>query len=423
MGVAGVAAWSIDTGGGSSAPPDPDALFDTRTGLNITDSVGGLTLAIEKFPSAYFDRTIKGTNFSFKTNYLHNPTTDWAFLATVKAINNDTNSSFYIYGLNGSALNYIHVYVYTNQVRMLIYLNNVNKYVGLFNVLSDWYADYFLIGCSWEDSTQKLTPIFRGIQTVQNTGISDPQGSTPAYLSLTSNDKYYIKDLLFYNKKLSTPEISAAVSGTFPSDPVYFMDFGAGSRDNWFVSSRDLYDSVGGVKSVYYQLGFQNDSCYDIKNDNAIFSPFMLNMGYTQRDVHQIAYPPSGVKSIGDVAYDIECPPTNCIHNLAHSYINGNPTNHSMVWANDADKLYAVWDKSNRTIWKATIETVNSGVHYRQDNNGNYTLWCPLDELNEDFITSQAQSGHEHHIFCGLRTSGANITGLTKIAVFKVNIT
>jgi hypothetical protein len=103
---------------------------------------------------------------------------------------------------------------------------------------------------------------------------------------------------------------------------------------------------------------------------------------------------------------------------MANSYIDGNPDNHSMDWSTDADKVYAVFDKSNRTLWQSSIETVNN--HYIQNTDGNYTLWHPS-ELNEDFINTHAQSGHEYHLFCGLRTSGTDVTGITKIAVYKEN--
>jgi len=70
--------------GGGAAAPDPDALFDTRTDLTISDSVGGLSLGIERFPQIRLDRLVTGNNIRWESNYIHNTGGDFTFLQSVK---------------------------------------------------------------------------------------------------------------------------------------------------------------------------------------------------------------------------------------------------------------------------------------------------------------------------------------------------
>lgn len=408
---------------GGFKPPTPDALFDTRTGLNITDSIEGLQLGVEKFPHTLIDRAYTGVNIAWDSKYLHNPTGDFAILFVVKAnVANQLNAAT-IAGLNGLATNFIKIDVYSGNVRFLIYANNINKFNQSYNVLTDWLADYFLVGVSYNSVNQKITPIFRGAKTETGTAVIFPQGTATVSSTFTGTDTTaFFNKIILYNRKLSDTEINDAVNGVIPITPVYFCNFGNPVGTIEYPYAKDFIDGVAGITSAWGVSTPPNNNCFNFKTDNAVHAPYLLNYGFTQRDTHQIPYPPGGVKAIADVTGDYECPATGVIHNLANSYINGNPSNHSMNWSLEADKLYALWDKSNRTIWKSSIESAFNGVHYRQDNNGNYTLWHPLDELNEDYINAYAQDDHKGHIFCGLRTSGAAITGITKIAVFKNNI-
>jgi hypothetical protein len=113
---------------------------------------------------------------------------------------------------------------------------------------------------------------------------------------------------------------------------------------------------------------------------------------------------------ISNLTGDVEYPSTGCIHNMYESLLYFDNVNDP--------ELKSIFDKSNRTYWKASIETE---AHYIDAGGGYYGVWHPR-QLVRDFILLHAQPDHSNHIYSGLRTSGHNITGITSILVYKNNL-
>lgn len=405
--------------------PLPDALFDTRNNLVITDSVGGKTMNIEKFP--HLQLASNTTTERWNSNHANAASTDWTVLFTLKGLASKTTNNYCkIEWINGVAANYILISI--NASGYLVFTLYIDGAVrGGSTVISyvpndNFFGDFRLFGVTYDNAAQSIKRIFLLTNDTVNLGFT-PVQNTLGFQIQTSSLRYMeISMIMSYTRKISDAEIAACQAGNFPSDGLqYFHLFNNNARNVFRGYAENVFDGVGGIQSTMY-TGHAL-TVFSYKNTNTLFSPHSLYKGFTQRDTHQIPYLPSGVKNVSNNPIDVECSASGVIHNLAESYINGNPSNHSMNWAVDADKIYALFDKSNRTIWKASIETANLGEHYRQDDNGNYTLWHPLDELNENFINEHAQAGHNGHILVGLRTSGINVTGITKIAVFKENLT
>jgi hypothetical protein len=401
--------------------PDPDALYNVRSDLTITDQIRGRTLSIGYFPHMHLHTSLVNSE-RWDSNHVNTPSDDWTVIwfCKIKSINNNYN----VYLLNGGANNAI--FSRNQSDNTITFLLNINSLpVGNLNFVSsygEWLSDFLMFGASYNKTTKLAKKICKGIVfSSASVGANEPTSSNLGMYTTMTQEHNESIGCLKYNRELTDAELLLANSGIYPADSLdYLCFFNNDKRSVYYTYERDMIDGVRGAISTL-NFPVEDTIAFDYKN-NSIFSKYLLVNGFTQRDTHQIPYLPDKTKSITPSSVDYECPSDSVIHNLASSYINGNPNNHSMDWSMDDDKLYAIWDKSNRTIWKASIETANEGVHYIPDDNGNYTLWNPLDELNQDFINIHAETGHDGHIFVGLRTSGVYVTGLTQIAVYKNNL-
>jgi hypothetical protein len=406
----------------SSVGVRPDALFDSRTSLQINASIGSQYLTIERFPYLYLYANPTSQWSSVNAN---NSPPDFSVILIYKGTPG-ANNNLKINGIFGTSGDYMYIYESGGNV-------SINCVIGGTFTISprvcytaaEFYSDFRIFGFSYEGSTRKMrfiggTSNLYSEFTINNT--TPVPGTTAIYLSEGGTTKHNIIAIASYTRSFSTTEITNIFSNILPGSPI--NDLVLFNNDHRYASmlyAREVIDSVTGNVSIIYSQ--QNTDMWDYKTNN-LFAAYSLLHGFTQRDTHQIAYLPDDTKSISLVTGDYECISTGVIHNMANSYINGNPANHSMVWSNDDDKIYAIWDKSNRIIWKSSIETANLGEHYRLDDNGNYTLWHPQDELNQTFISQHAQPGHDGHILVQLRFDvNNNITGIERIATYKESLT
>jgi hypothetical protein len=215
----------------------------------------------------------------------------------------------------------------------------------------------------------------------------------------------YIKSY-YYTRELSDAEITAVWNGTASTNSlISYIAYNIGESLQF-----KGYDSVSNNEWVIRDAtGNQPATPYMVRENLIQMADNLLN-GYTQRGLYQIAYTPGAIKGITGLVGDIECPSTTVIHNLADSriYCDG---------ITDVT-IKAIFDKSNTTYWKASIQAED---HYIDAGGGYYGVWHPS-QLNRTFIEAHAEAGHENHIFPGLRLSGTAINGITEIAVFKINV-
>jgi hypothetical protein len=410
--------------------PDPDYLFDTRSNLTLIDKIKGEQFKISHFPHAYL--TSSGIYSSWwKSNVNNVPTESWTYAFVFKASTNSTNVT--INNLNGNVLNYAMIYKYSdNSVLLDTFMNGVRTQAyGLISILpwSDLLNDFKLFIISWDNETQTFKRAYETQIETYNPGASVPaEGSTSQVDVAKVALPFELCSVMKFSRSFTNQEITDFASGIVPSDSLAFMNLLNNDNrafDQLVDNEMFVIDPISGLPCYFTNAGDGDDHVWELKNNNQIHAPYNLFHGFTQRQTFQVPYSSAGIKLLANdsLGYDVECPADNVIHNLAASYINCNPNNMPMDYSDDRYKIYAIWNKADRTIWKSSIETANEGVHYIADENGNYTLWNPLDELNQEFIDLHAETGHDGHIFVGLRTSGVNITGITQIAVYKNNLT
>lgn len=388
--------------------PVPDRYLETRSGLTLVDSKGSANATIKKFPMISMSRT--GNSFYY-TNFNTQQSGDWTifFLFERKTGDTEARGGFRAVDYNMIPTIYLRDSVAAN------FGNPLYAPPSLPTV--DW-SETQIAGLKYDKSENAIKSFWN--EDLES--VTQSVGSSVSQLFIKGDNNYndfYYLGVYMYSDLITEAEMTAIrTTGVFPSDN---MIFGLPLQNKKYSLWYENFDAIGRVGR--YSFGWtaagttfdQPDDPYGVRT-NSIAAAYSLINGFTTQGVHQIPYKPDGTKGSHSNDDDIEHLSSGVIHNMFDSYIDFNPNNHSMVWANEADKVYAVFDKSNRTIWKSTIETDD----YIQNADGNYTLWH-VDELNEDFINTHAQTDHNYHIFCGLRTSTYTVTGITKIAVYKTN--
>lgn len=407
---------TADMGSGASFPT-PDRWLDARSSLTISDSINSADATVKGFPVISMKRTA-GLS-AFYTAFNTDQTGDWTVFILYKRKSGiiesrptwrlvDYNMNPVLYVRDAPAANFGGDLAIPPAYPAFdwdeVHIAGV-KMTGA-NISSFWNED---------------------LETVINT-----QGDNigyPRVAAAASYTDFYALGVFGYAHWLTEAEMdNIRLNGVFPSVNCIFAYPFINAEDYLWWEQFDAVARLGGgsIAEVYHGWTAAGtsydppDDPFGVRLDHAACA-FNLFHGFSQQGVHQFPYKPDNIKGSGGETDDIEHLPAGVIHNMANSYIDFNPNNHSMNWGTDADKVYSVFNKDNSTIWKASVKTANGGVHYIANDDGNYTLWHVQDELNEDFITTHAQSGHEWHIFCGLRTSGQTITGLTSIAVYKEN--
>jgi len=183
--------------------------------------------------------------------------------------------------LNGSAGNYIRLNIFSGKVRFWIYLNGVLKFSSDINDLATWQSEFILTGMSWNNTTQKFIPIYKGALTETALGAALNSGSTEFYIDEigTSEVGDYLL-CLFYNRTFSVAEINAAAIGTLPSDGITYLQYFNNLKIyKGFPYAEDLLDGVASVQSDFPVTLAANADCFDYYNSNSVFSPYILEMG------------------------------------------------------------------------------------------------------------------------------------------------
>lgn len=409
----GIASESISRLGGGMLIPD--SYLTTRSGLSLLDSVGSANATIKKFPMVHL--LTSGTAYSrFETEFNSAVTGDWTMFTLYKK-NGETESRL---RFRPAEWNMVPAPTFGATPNCNygnpLYFPPVAPTV----TMTEWQ----LIGLKYDVSEDNVSSLWNGtLETVEQTLSQSLQvmhtGTVASYTDA------FCAGIYLYNRLLSDAELEIIrTTGVFPTDNCLVAYPFINSGDTIWFEQFDGVARLGGNSTYHGWLTSGSTilpptAAFDTRANDAILAYNLYN-GFSQQGVHQIPYKPDGTKGAGGETGDIEHSVNDCIHNMADSYVDFNPANHSMNWATDADKIYAMMDKSNRTLWKASIETVNEGDHYIQNGDGNYTLWHP-DEMNEDFVNTHAETGHAGHVFFGLRTSGTDITGITSIARYKEN--
>lgn len=386
----------------------PDALFDIRSGLIITDSQGGESISIKDFPYMMITEDTDGNLPPWENTYGCPESADVTavfFVLPQQATDNYSD----IRNIAGNTNNYIRIY---NATKALVAFIDSNFISVAFPDAANYTTNLYMIVWTFNSLTSVFTIRIYNTSTNYNEN-TRAASSLPAYtamgikMSKTSLGadmgwlKYY-----YYNRTLSDAELTNVWNNTASSTSLSgysIINHGEALLSKCWDSGGDSEFTVLGATGALPVLPWYLRCNLSQASDN------LLN-GYTQRGPYQIAYKPSMVKGITAIVDDMECIYSDVIHNLADSRIYFNTITDATI--------KAIFDKSNSTYWNASIQSED---HYIDAGGGYYGVWHPL-QLNRIFIEAHAKAGHENHIFPGLRWTSNVISGITKIAVYKTNI-
>jgi len=390
--------------------PNPDALFDTRTGLNITDSVGGLTASLKDFPIFHQKNAIDATASGVST-YIAPDTGDLTAVIFIKPAQGTTNYTD-IKGFGGYSNNYFRIYHLDKLVRG--YLNGTLISASISTPDSaNYLTNVYMLVYKYVQSAG--TAYIRCYNTSTNyvektkTAALPASNSTPLTFNMTASGAECGLILsLYYTAELSDAQLTALWNGTIPStDLTSLISFTSGEGIRAYI-----YDSIANG-----QFEFQDSHghvpvspYYDILLPN-VHAAYPLIYGFTRRSLQDLVYNASSTKIITALPGDVEYPASSCIWNMANGRLYFNTITDATI--------KAIFDKSNSTYWKASIQSESD---YVDAGGGYYGVWA-AEQLQRDFIEIHAQSGHENHIYASLRTSGAVVTGITAIRIYKTNLT
>jgi len=402
---------SISNIASDSTIPNPDALFDTRTGLDITDSIGGQIISISHFPFLNaINKTGLAATIAIQTDTAMVSGGAWTNILIFQStcVNSGAITNYAIAGSSGNR--YV---INFNGAQAYFYLGTTQKNVWLPTVLPDWYAVIF-----------RYTGSSVGRVDIYKMGASGTkQSSTWSNASSNGVEKNYIqllKDVrvanialyAHYPSYIADIDCNALVDSFTipPATAEIFLPFGFDEN-----VSRKFYNSITRKEMWLGGTSYTiNTNVPDLDHLRYLEKPYgkaFLTLGYSRSGSYMNCYQPNGTKGTGNYIDDIEYLTTDCIHNMANSYLN---------FSGIVDvTIKNIFDKSNTTYWKTSIQ---SQPHYVDAGGGYYGLWHPI-QLQRDFIITHAHSGHENHIFASLRISGTVITGITALRVYKTNLT
>lgn len=399
-----------------STLPSYDALFSTRSGLSLIDSVGGEQISVKQFPVANY---VNANDWycGYATGLAPITTSgDYTALIIARNENSDTKAAAVILTeINGNdkggTLSLKSGPLY-NSASILQSKPNLDANASGKVVTN---AEPWVLAYTYDVATTTAKAWLNGteIDSVSDSnwalGLASGQLSWKAS---TGGSDARVFAVFVFDRKLTAQELlDITDSGIWPTDTPSRMyihsNYGDTESDRVLSSITRNAAQVGNNGSNYAPP--TRSTMWTSRYNNPVFS-YLLDYGYTGWGNFKIPYIPNKSKAISAELGDIEFPTTSVIHNMAESLID-------FSGVSDAT-IKAIFDKSNRTYWKTSIESED---HYTDAGGGYYGLWHPS-QLIRSFVTTHAQSGHENHIFAGLRTSGQVITGITKIAVYKTNV-
>jgi hypothetical protein len=287
------------------------------------------------------------------------------------------------------------------------------------NVTSVNFTQYGwnIIGLAGDSVNNVMQRIFNRINATGTYQGNDKVLIPSTGARVSGEGEVFIRAVYAFSRVLTNSELDdIRINNILPSDDVIVLQFN--NVDDY------LYDEqIDGVARYRGWIGDGNIGWVDngvtlIKpdrlwstRDNHITGGYNLDYGFTRQGIYTIPYRTGKIKGSHSHDDDIEHLSTGCIHNMAESLLN---------FSSISDvTIKAIFDKSNRTYWKTSIESED---HYTDAGSGYYGLWHPT-QLIRDFIDVHAQTGQENHIFTSLRTSTNTITGITSIRVYKTNLT
>jgi len=392
----------------------PDALFNERTGLVITDEINAEQVSIKSFPVANY-KTSQSDHYVplVATELFTHLDDDYTTLWICRNEKSDTVSGvFQMQNLNGG-----------------------NKYVTLQAKSGDLYAPTGITvapDTGWNNTGKIVTPSEPWVLAVtfekatntirQYLNGSQIDSSVFATWALVTDNALqwrtlnYSTDIRFFgvwhfSGILTTQEMIDIASGIYPQrvplKQYVHMNYGD-------VLSHRIYSSHSRDVAAYAWASnyatADEATMWTSRYDNPAFA-FPLFYGYTKFGVYVTPYSALSAKMMSFFNGDIEYPASHCIHNMYESRLYFDAITDATI--------KAIFDKSNRTYWKDTIESED---HYIDAGAGYYGVWHPS-QLQRDFILLHAETGHENHIFASVRTSGTVVTGITALRVYKTNLT
>lgn len=390
------------------ALPNPDALFDTRTGLVVSDSIGGLTANLKDF--IYFNHKGGATLLNgCNTAYQPPDSGDFTYVVFVKPNQTTTNANT-VRGLAGNSTNYISISNTAKTVTGFINNSSITPATA-FPDNTNYTSNIYMIVYRYKSSTTTVTVRIYNTsinynQTTKVASIPSNNGGVVRFNQTNINATIGYLASYYFISYLSDSDLTALWNGTIPSNLTSYVPFVCKESVRTFH-----YDPVynGSFEFTNGQSESSVKPYYNLRTNN-IHSTAPLIYGYSLRDLQQVSYTPSSLKGITSKVGDIEMLSSGCIWNMADCRLYFNAITDATI--------KAIFDKSNRTYWKSTIESED---HYIDAGSGYYCVWG-AEQLQRDFITTHAQSGHENHIFSSLRTNGGVVTGITAIRVYKTNV-
>jgi len=386
--------------------PSPDAIFDSRTGLNIQDSVGGEIVTVGGFPMVYMDTTT-----GFYPRYTLNCTPSLVEQISTCIILMKRRADFLSTKSKGASVNMFNDGLLTTTTYSTI-TYTAPSYSFLRANASLNINEWMLIGSMFDNPDGNKRYNIFDLINIPTQVLTNPV-TTYGSVSLgmwgdNSQNEFYHRGVFVFNRLLTQNELNnIRLNGIYPSDGSMIICLPALNPD---INTQ--------IEGVHRYSGAWLDNGVNLKppltpwvdRDDLATGAYNLFYGYTRQGLYVIPYMSTSTKGAHSHVDDIEYPASSCIHNMAESRIN-------FSGITDAT-IKAIFDKSNRTYWKASIEAT---AHYIDAGGGYYGLWHPS-ELLTTFIDTHAQAGHNGHILASVRTSGAVVNGITAIRVYKTSL-
>jgi hypothetical protein len=386
----------------------PDALFDTRTGLTITDSIGGLTASLKDF--IYFNHK-SGTALVSRGTTTYIPPSEGDITAVIFVKPNQSTVGSHSWGQFGgnNSITFNHS---TKNVTGTINGSSIN---GILTIPDPTNYITNLYMAVWKYVASETKAYIR----VYNTATNYTEKSEVAAFGVGNDSSLIFSQItfggtcgllmsLYFTSNLSDSQLTALWNGTIPVTSLTSLVSFCGKE----TIRAYHYDSVEGGKFDFVTSGsdLMQSGYYDLRTTN-IQVAYPLIYGYTKKSLNQIPYTPSLTKGTPAEVGDVEYPSTSCLWNMADCRLYFDAVTDATI--------KAIFDKANRTYWKASIESED---HYINAGSGYYGVWG-AEQLQRDFIEIHGETDHKNHIFTSLRTSDGTVTGITAIRVYKTNLT
>jgi len=396
---------NIKIGGANQiALPNPDAIFDSRSSLNITDSLGGLSLSIGSFPMLY----MVPSPTSDVVKYILNITgisipTDYTNMDLWKKKTGVDSQPVALPGFSAAYLRDV-------GQKLITMRNPTANYDRGAPDLTKWQ----ILGIEYQASEPRRYAVWNGVLGSGAVATANEWMNTQMYVQPAGKYCWW-RGIFAFNKLLSSAEIEAIrLTGIYPTDgsaivimPALNLD-DAPRHGQWDAISRfkGLHDGATQFWGWLDYTGSSLPATPWVDRDDDVTGAYYLWYGYTRNGTNIAPYKPDGSRNAVNEAGDIEYPASGCIHNMAESMIDFSGVTNAQV--------KAIFNKADRTFWNVSIE---STPYYSL---GAYK-WHPT-QLLRDFVTLHAQPNHSGHIFASVRTSGAIVTGITSLRVYVTNV-